>query len=88
MNAVLDFFLISNFSCQSTIYWTYWPMDSTETRERIANVSTNMKIQSLNIFFTEENEKEMREPVSCRREGKFERKMAHIGIPRSGQQTR
>lgn len=57
-------------------------MDSTETRERIANVSTNMKIQSLNIFFTEENEKEMREPVSCRREGKFERKMAHIGIPR------
>lgn len=52
-------------------------MDSTEKGQRIAKVNINMKIQALNTFFTEENDREMRVPVSFRREGKQLKEKQH-----------
>lgn len=57
--------LIFPVSPQRIEYIAQW---TPQKQNRIAKVNINMKTQSPN-FFTEENYRERRVPVSCRREG-------------------
>lgn len=56
-------------------------MALTEKGQRITKVNINMKIQSLNIFYWKKkkrNYREMRVPVSYRRESKHLKEKQHI----------